>query len=67
MLGVRRTTCNDICYVEAGYVPINTIVKSKQRKFFVNMHRDRIGITDDPFGFVLDLVLKSRYRTEKYL
>ena len=67
MLGVRRTTCNDVCYVEAGYVPINAIVKSKQRKFFVNMHRDRIGIIDDPFGFIIDLVLKSRYNTEKYL
>ena len=29
MLGVRRTTCNDVCYIEAGYVPINAIVKNK--------------------------------------
>ena len=31
------------------------------------MYRDRIGIIDDPFGFVIDLVLKSRYETAKYL
>lgn len=67
MLGVRRTTCNDVCYLESGYVPVNVIVKSKQRKFFVNMYRERLGMLDDPFAFVLNLVLNSRYNTRKYI
>ena len=66
MLGVRRTTCNDMCYFESGYVPIHAIVKSKQRKFFVNMYRERADLVDDPFRFVLDLVLSNRYNTRKY-
>ena len=38
MLGVRLTTCNDLCYVESGYVSLKAIVRSKQRKFFVKMY-----------------------------
>ena len=67
MLGVRRTTCNDICYSEAGYAPVNAIVRSKQRKFYVNMYRERKDLVDDPFAFVLKLVLINRYNTRKYI
>ena len=67
LLGVRRTTCNDVCYLESGYVPLSAIVKSKQRKFFVNMYRDRITMADDPLGFVLKLVLDNRYNSRKYV
>ena len=67
MLGVRRTTCNDVCYLESGYAPLNAIVKTKQRKFFVNMYRDRMSVLDDPLGFVLKLVLDNRYSSRKYL
>ena len=34
LLGVRRTTSNDICYTELGYPPLQDLVKSRQRKFF---------------------------------
>ena len=33
MLGVRLTTCNDVCYIESGYAPLKAIVKSEQRFF----------------------------------
>ena len=34
LLGVRGTTCNDLCYLELGYPPLKDLVRSKQRKFF---------------------------------
>ena len=67
MLGVRYSTCNDICYVESGYVPLKAIVKNRQRKFFTKMYNDRIIMQDDPFGLVLRLVNETRYSTKKYL
>ena len=51
MLGVRLTTCNDLCYVESGYVLLKAIVRSKQRKFFVKMYNDRFNLIDDPLGY----------------
>ena len=67
LLGVRLTTCNDLCYIESGYTSLKAIVKSKQRKFFTKMHNDRINLLDDPFGFSLKLVLNNRYNTRTYL
>ena len=43
------------------------MVKSRQRKFFVKMYNDRINKCDDPFGLVLNLVLRSRYSTKNYV
>ena len=37
LLDVRLTTCNDVCYIESGYVSLKAIVRSKQRKFY-NKH-----------------------------
>ena len=67
LLGVRRTTCNDVCYLESGYPPLNALIKSKQRKFFKSMFTERTTMLDDPLGFVLQLVLASRYNTSKIL
>ena len=67
MLGVRFTTCNDVCYLESGYSPLSAIIKSKQRKFFTKMFDVRTNMFDDPLGYVLKLVLSSRYNTKTYL
>ena len=67
MLGVRGTTCNDICYVESGYPPVSAIIKSKQRSFFSKMYNERSNMLDDPLGFALKLALNSRYSTKRYL
>ena len=67
MLGVRLTTCNDVCYVESGYVSLKAIVKKKQRKFFVKMYSERFNLDDDPLSFALKLVLNNRYNTRTYL
>ena len=34
LLGVRRSACNKMCYIESGYPPLQKIVKNKQHKFF---------------------------------
>ena len=34
LLGVRMTTCTNICYVELGLPPLKYLVISKQRNFF---------------------------------
>ena len=67
MLGVRLTTCNDLCYVGSGYVSFKEIVRSKQRKFFVKMYNERFNLIDDPLGFTLKLVLRTRYCTTNYI
>jgi len=67
MLGVRLTTCNDVCYIESGYAPLTAIVRSKQRIFFGKMYNNRINMSDDPLGFVLKFILSIRYNTKNYL
>ena len=67
MLGVRLTTCNDVCYVESGYTSLKSIVKSRQRVFFSKMFNERYHIQDDPLGFVLRLVLNNNYSTKNYI
>ena len=34
LLGVRLSTCSDVCYVKLGLPPIKYLVKAKQRQFF---------------------------------
>ena len=34
LLGVRKTTCNDLCLMELGFPPLRALIKAKQRKFF---------------------------------
>ena len=49
LLGVRITTPNDLCLVEAGLRPLSGIVKSRQQKFFLKMLETRSDMSDDPF------------------
>ena len=34
---LRRSTCNDVCYIEAGYSSLHQIVKKKQHSVFRKM------------------------------
>ena len=67
LLGVRLTTCNDVCYIESGYNSLKTIVKSRQRSYFTKMFNERSRIFDDPLGFSLSLVLNGNFSTGNYL
>ena len=67
LLGVRKTTCNDTCYLELGLPPLQDLVRSRQRKFFSGMWRERSLMEDDPLVLIIKTVLGSRYNTRNYV
>ena len=67
LLGVRVTTCSDICLVELGRPPVAAIIKDKQTRFSQTMLRARSTMTDDPFMYCLNLTLHSRNKTGRYI
>ena len=66
LLGVRVTTCSDICLVELGLPPVAAIIKDKQTRFFQTMLRARSTMTDDPFMYCLNLTLNNWNKTARY-
>ena len=67
LLGVRKTTCNDTCYLELGYPPLRDLVRSKQRHFFHKMWRERSSMDDDPLICTINIVLNTRYPMQRYV
>ena len=67
LLSVRRSTCNDVCYIESGYPPIEKLIKQRQRKFFRNMIRERRHYDDDPLMFAVNKILNSNTHTSRYI
>ena len=67
LLGVRKTTCNDLCYLEMGYPPMKDLVIAKQRNFFVKMWSERSGMGDDPLTFAVNTIRNAGYRTSHYI
>ena len=67
LLGVRLTTCNDLCYVEIGYPPLKDLVIAKQRKFFKKMWGERLNMFDDPLVFAIRTVQNAQYKTSNYI
>ncbi len=65
LLGVRKSTCNDVCCVESGYLPVQDLACYKKKKhYFVHASWwERIHRYDDPLHFVLDLVELSTTST----
>ena len=59
LLAVRRSTCNDVCYVESGYPPLSDLVKLKQHRFFHSKWQERSAYADDPLYFVMNLVKET--------
>ena len=59
LLGVRKSTPNDICYAEAGYPSLQDLVKYRQHKFFKKMENERHGLTDDPLMYTIDVVMHA--------
>ena len=59
LLGVRKSTCNDVCYVESGYPPLQDLVLYRQHKFSRTEWQERSQFDDDPLTFVIGLVQTS--------
>ena len=58
LLGVRKTTTNDICMVELGLPPLKALVISRQRNFFKKMWLERNGMDDDPLIYGMQLLFR---------
>ena len=67
LLGVRITTPNDLCLVEAGLRPLSAIVKSRQKKFFAKMLEARSDMTDDPFMHVFGITREMNRVMWRYI
>jgi hypothetical protein len=67
LLGVRRSTPNDLCLAESGYPPLLGYIKEIQFKFFTNMFQHRSNLNDDPFIYVWDLVNTARTPCAQYV
>ena len=47
-LGVRATTPTNLCIVEGGLKPLESLVKQRQKKFFQKMMTARAELHEDP-------------------
>ena len=67
MLGVRKTTNNDICLVELGMPPLRALIKAKQRKFFNKMWLERNELDNDPLMHAMKITLSYNDYVSRYL
>ena len=67
LLGVRQSTPNDTCLIEAGYPTLEAVVRQRQKKFLENMIADRSNMDDDPLMFALKITEKACYRNQTTL
>ena len=68
LLGVRRTTANDLCLMELGMPSIDGFVKNSQYRFLKDLIEARANETDfDPFMFVYNLCLRENTPCAKYI
>ena len=67
LLGVRRSTCNEVCYAELGYPSLPQIVALKQHKFFRNIQLERSYMRDDPLNFAINLVSNDNTATGRLI
>ena len=67
LLGVRQSTHNDICLMEAGYPSLEAVIRSRQQVFFQKMIREREGIDRDPLMFAIKLTHDSNNFMSKYI
>ena len=67
MLGVRYSACTDLCLYEAGFAPVEAVIRDRQRTAIKRLWDARRHMDDDPFAHTMNLVTSSRYVTSTYL
>ena len=67
LLGVRITTPNVLCLIEAGLKPLAAIVQSRQKKFIDKMREKRSEMNDDPLIHALKIVQEHHKPMQKYI
>ena len=55
LLGVRATTPTNLCLVEGGLKPLESLVKQRQKKFFHKMLTSRAELHEDPLMHTIDI------------
>ena len=56
LLGVRATIPTNLCLIEGGLKPLESLVKTRQKKFFENMISSRSEMSDDPLMHAINIV-----------
>ena len=67
LLGVRRTTANDLCLVEIGLPSLIERVRESQRRAISKLLQAREGMLDDPFMHVWTLVSGANIPCVRYM
>ena len=67
LLCVRQSIPAEICLVEAGMLPLSTLIKKRQFIFFTNMLAVRRQLDDDPLIFALDLAREAIPSMNRYI
>ena len=67
LLGVRKTTTNDLCLIELGLPPLSALVKAKQRKFFNKMWNERLDMIDDPLIHSIKILCNYNDSISRYI
>jgi len=67
LLGVRQSTPNETCLIEAGYPSLETLIRQRQRRFFERMVAERKDMTDDPLMFALKVTEQDNKVMHKYI
>ena len=67
LLGVRKTTTNDVCMIQLGLPPLRALIRAKQRTFFKNMWTQRNAMNDDPLIHVMKMTLRYNDTRFRYI
>ena len=67
LLGVRRSTSNELCMAELGLPQLEAMVQDRQRSFFQGVSASREQMVDDPLGFTLRTALNHNTPTSRYI
>jgi len=67
LLGVRKTTANDLCLLEIGYPSLKGYVKDKQVKFLKKLIANRTNVHEDPFIYVWNLCRDANTTCARYV
>ena len=67
LLGVRKTTANDLCLLELNLPSLEARTRGYQKHAISKLIDSRQGMQDDPFAFVWNLVRDTRTPAVKYI
>lgn len=67
LLGVRKTTPNDLCLTELGYPTARGFIRQIQQQFYRKIIAERSGMSDDPFITVWNMVKAAKTPGANYI